>query len=58
MEKHDTMFPENKLTEFEKMDILRVAVKTVREEVAEMCKRLYQVGKEERKDSIALCPIR
>jgi hypothetical protein len=29
MEKHDTMFPENKLTELEKMDILRVAVKTV-----------------------------
>jgi hypothetical protein len=58
MEKHDTMFPENKLTELEKMDILRVAVKTVREEVAEMCKRLYQVGKEERKDSIALSPIR
>jgi hypothetical protein len=57
MEKHDTMFPENKLTELEKMDILRVAVKTVWEEVAEMCKWLYQVGKEERKDSIALSPI-
>ena len=38
MEQHDTMFPENKLTEVEKMDILRMAVKTVREEVAKKSK--------------------
>jgi hypothetical protein len=29
MEQLDTMFPENKLTEVEKMDILRMVVKTV-----------------------------
>jgi predicted metal-dependent peptidase len=43
MEQHDRMFPEYKLTESEKMEILRVAVKTVQEEVAEKSKWLYQI---------------
>jgi hypothetical protein len=43
MEQHDTMFPDNRLTEVEKMDILRMAVKTVRKEVAKESKRLYQI---------------
>jgi hypothetical protein len=43
MEQHDTMFPQYKLEESEKMEILRVAVKTIQEEVAEKIKRLYQI---------------
>jgi hypothetical protein len=57
MEQHDIMFPEKKLTESEKMDILRIAVKTVQEEVAKKCKQLCQVQarrQEEMKDDSAL----
>jgi hypothetical protein len=38
-----TMFPENRLTEVAKMDILRMAVKTVQKEVAKKSKQLYQI---------------
>ncbi len=51
MEQHDIMFPEKK------MDILRIAVKTVQEEVAKKCKQLCQVQarrQEEMKDDSAL----
>jgi hypothetical protein len=43
MEQHDTLFPEYKLKESEKTEILRVAVKTIQEEVAKKSKRLYQI---------------
>jgi hypothetical protein len=56
MEQHDTMFPEYKLTESEKMEILRVAVKTLREKVAKKSRRLYQIQaqQEETKNTLAL----
>jgi hypothetical protein len=59
MEQHDTMFPEYKLTESEKMEILRVAVKMVREEVAKKSKRLYQIQarQEETKNNLALAVL-
>jgi hypothetical protein len=56
MEQHDTMFPEQKLTEAEKMEILNVAVKMVQEELAEKSKQIYQiqVRQEETKSDSAL----
>jgi hypothetical protein len=56
MEQHDKMFPEQKLTETEKMEILSVAVKMVLEEVAEKSKWIYQIQarQEEMKSGSAL----